>query len=237
MLVRVFRFFILIGLIAGCGTETKHGFTQNGERYIAETRNDIFHGVCSIYYNSGNLKSVGIYSNGLLQGLYRSFYDTSISIVQSISKMQNGENIDTTFYYSIDGWVKDYWVFNKNGDLTDCKIFYKKDSQDLDLNLLKVLMYPPKDTILVGEDYVVYATLGNREYNSVEGVLGDIVNKRYLLNNPKLPKANAVTVIIRISSDSIKKGENYFSGALVNLDSSIRDPLKVVCFEKSFYVK
>lgn len=93
-----------------------------------------------------------------------------------------------------------------------------------------------RDTISINEDFLFYATIGNRRYNSVEGVLGNI-DDRYLLTNPKLPKLNPVTVIIKIDKDSIKHGVNLYSGALVNLDSAERDPLLVFTFEGKFFAK
>lgn len=224
-------------MFLGCNKEKEVSYYENGKTsYIVEIENGKWNGKYISFYKSGNLETEANYLDGQVHGKTYIYYDSSEKIISQIVFYNHAMLKDTTFLFTKEGWMYEYQVFNDSGELIDYRKFYKADSQNTDYETMKPLFFSLRDTISKNEDFIAYATIGNRRYNSIEGVLGNI-NDRYLLKKPKLLKLNLVTVIIRIDKDSIDQGVNFFSGALVNLDSILRDPLVVVSFEGKFYVK
>jgi hypothetical protein len=165
------------------------------------------HGKSIIYYKNGNVRQENEYRDDLC--------------LASKDYTEDGYLEEIRTYDSL-GRVIDYYNYNKDGSRN-----FNRETKD-------PIFIREKDTISVGETYIANIRLGNRQYDNIEVIIGDISDPYIAKKNPPLPKKDSLTSILNIKADSA--GLHKISGIVIER-SATSDSLDVIQFTHRFYVK
>lgn len=165
------------------------------------------HGESIIYYRNGNIFQVNKYRNGVCR----------------ISKD-----------YTQDGYLEEIREYDSLERITDYYAYKQNGTRDFSREKKDPIFIPHRDTLVLGESYQALIRLGNRQYDNIEVVIGDIRDPYIAKKNDPLPKKDSLTSIINIKADSL--GLRKISGIVIER-SATSDSLDVIPFTHRFYVK
>lgn len=214
-------------------TRVKRGvsYHENGQlRHEVTLKNGLPEGLSVNYYPSGAIMSKAYWRNGKKHGPATSYYEDGKirqesyferGICQVATDYHNeGRKMQITYFDSLERYF-DYVRFQPNGERD-----YSPESK-------RVLFLPLKDTVRKGEEYVAAIRLGNRQFDWIEVILGDLDDPEMPLKNPPLPMKDSLTAIVRVKADST--GLRLLTGIVIER-SSQSDSLAVTAFEHKYFV-
>ncbi len=164
------------------------------------------HGRSVVYYENGNLYQENDYKDDVCQ-ISREY-------------TEDGNLIEMRVYDSL-GRIFDYYIYNKDGSRN-----FARETKD-------PIFIREKDTVNLGENYKAWIRLGNRQFNHVDVIIGDISDPKIVKKNLPLPKVDNLTSILSIKADSI--GLRGISGVVFER-STTSDSLDLIPFTHRFYV-
>ena len=226
--------FVLV-VLAACGDKKKMeiAYHENDQiEYEVPLIDGQRNGVLKEYYETGELKGFSTWSNGKLHGESKLFYKNG-SLMQ-VNHHNHGSRCCESKFYSESEILREVQYFDDEGRLFDYEKFTVEGVRSTNLKSKSAIVIVEKDTLDYGETFKGFIRLGNREFNSIEVVLGD-PSDRYILTNPKLPKADPLTGLLKIEETTT--GVNTIKGVVVERDSTEGAELVIVPFEYSFYVR
>lgn len=143
MFKKVSNIFILFcSILFSCDKEKEVSYYENGvTSYIVDIKNGQWNGKYISFYESGNLENEANYVDGKVHGKTYIYYDSLENILNQIVSYNHGKLKDTSFFFTKEGWVYEYQIFNDSGELIDYRKFYMADSQNTDYNSLKPLFF------------------------------------------------------------------------------------------------
>jgi hypothetical protein len=207
------------------------------------------------YYKNGQLKHQVILKNGKYDGLWIDYFENgSIHAKTDFEDgKKNGKNIiyyengnihqenkfkddklQVSKDYTEDGFLEEIRIYDSLKRVVDYYCYKKDGTRDFRREKKDPIFIPPGDTLILGQTYPTLIRLGNRQYDNIEVVIGDIEDPYIAKKNPPLPKKDSLTSIINIKADSL--GLRKISGIVIER-SATSDSLDVIPFTHRFYVK
>jgi hypothetical protein len=207
------------------------------------------------YYKTGQLKHEVILKKGKYDGLWIDYFEDGTIHAKTDWKdgKKNGKNI--IYYkngnvrqeneyrdniclasrdYTEDGFLEEIRIYDSLERVTDYYVYKKDGTRDFRRETKDPIFIPTGDTLVLGETYTAEIRLGNRQYDNIEVIIGDIDDPYIAKKNPPLPKKDSLTSIINIKADSL--GLRSISGIVIER-SATSDSLDVIPFTHRFYVK
>lgn len=201
------------------------------------------------YYKNGQLKHEVILKKGKYDGLGINYYESgkilsktywkdgkidkaSIFYYENGNIKQENEYRDGTVLrsknYTEEGLLEQITIWDSLGNIIDYNSYNKDGSR----KAKDPIFIPEGDTLILGETYPTLIRLGNRQYDNIEVVIGDIEDPDIAKKSPPLPKKDSLTSIINIKADSL--GLRKISGIVI--ERSYPDSIDVIPFTHRFYV-
>jgi len=235
------KFIFIIGLaLLGCGEREGTGDTR--QRAVS-------------YHTNGQLKHEVLLTDGKPDGIGINYFENGR--VQAITYWQNGKKHGPNKVYYQNGnlhqenmFIKDvrrditktYWETGGLMKLTELDslgrvigfYFYTPDgTRDFSHEKKDPIIVSDKDTITLGETYEAEVRLGNRQYPLVDVYIGEL-EKDIMKNNPRLPKKDSVTSILKVKPQTV--GDVEITGIVFEHDAKL-DSADFVAFTLRIYVK
>jgi hypothetical protein len=206
------------------------------------------------YYENGQLKHQVILKNGKYDGLWIDYFEngTVHAKTEYIAGKKNGKNIiyfengnlrqenefkedklQVSKDYTAGGSLEEIRIYDSLERVVDYSCYKENGSRDFRREKKDPIFIPVGDTLVLGETYPTLIRLGNRQYDNIEVIIGDIEDPLIAKQNPPLPKKDSLTSLIDIKADSL--GEREISGIIIER-SATSDSLDVIPFTHRFYV-
>ena len=220
--------------VLSCGNQDKEVVKYpNGEiKYEVTLKDGLREGKLTEYFVGGKVSAISNWKASKLEGESIVYYENGNINQQNFFK--GGVRCCESKFYLEGGILREIQYFNNTGQLIDYVKLNADGSKDLDINTRMVLFIGGVDTVNIGEFYEAKIRLGNRQYNSIEAILGDPKDK-FILTKEKLPKLDSITVLLRVKA--IKFGSNKIEGVVVDIDADDRSEMVIVPFNKNYYVR
>ncbi|GCC53434.1 hypothetical protein SanaruYs_36780 [Chryseotalea sanaruensis] len=183
------------------------------------------------YYENGKIMAKTDWKKGKLDGKKVFYYDNGR--IQQVSEYRIGIPLKVEDYTE-DGYLKQLTIYNSIGRVVDYYNYKKDGARDFTLGTKTPIFIPYKDTVDVGEDYILDIRLGNRQFSNVDVIIGDPEDPKIIKKNKALPKKDSLTSILVIKTDSV--GEREISGVVFERNQNW-DSLDVTPFIHRYYVR
>lgn len=188
-------------------------------------------GLGIVYFESGKVQSRTYWKEGKKHGKSITYYENG----KIRQENEYRENVcQTSKDYTEDGFLEEIRTYDSLGRIFDYYNFKKDGTRDFSRRKKDPIFIPRKDTVAVGEDYVADIRLGNRQYDNIEVIIGDIEDPYVAKKNPPLPRKDSLTSTLIIKPDSA--GLTEISGIVIER-SATSDSLDVIPFTHRFYVR
>lgn len=219
-------------LILRIFVEREVNYYDNGQlEHKVYIVNGKYEGQWTNYFENGIVRARTQWKNGMMNGLNTIYYKDGVVRQNNIYK----QNIcRQSKEYTENGELRKVTIFDSLGRIVDNYYFNKNGSRDFNRKTKDPIFIPEGDTLILGVSYYTEIRLGNRQFDNVEVIIGDIRDMYIAEKNKPLPKKDSLTSIITIRPDSI--GNNEFSGVIIER-SAISDSLDVIPFTHRFFVK
>lgn len=229
--------FLFIGiLILSCCTTDKEqrgvSYYKNGQlKHEVSLVNGKPEGLAVMYFESGNILSKTYWKNGKRHGTSVFYYENGNVEQESVFKE---DLYQITKAYTEDGFLKQIRVYDSLGRLFDFYKFKKDSSRDFGPRTKDLIFIPERDTVSKGEEFITEIRLGNRQFDSIDVIIGNIDDSTMIKKNPPLPKKDSLTAVLKIKADVA--GVMKITGILIER-SSTSDSLIVIPFVYPLFVK
>lgn len=188
-------------------------------------------GLGIIYYKSGKVKSRTYWKRGKKHGKSVHYYENGN--VQQETQYQNDIH-QLTKDYGEDGLLRKVRKYDSLGRLFDFCVFNKNGTRDFSRKTKDPIFITEDDTISVGQTFEAEVKLGNRQFDYIDVIIGDIDDPYLAVNTPPLPKKDSLTSILTIKGDS--PGLKRVSGILIER-SAVSDSVEVIPFIFPLFVE
>ncbi len=232
---------IIIIIVSTCH-DKEVGYFKNGKlKYSVPLKNNRREGQMREYSSDGSLLALADWKEGKQEGMATDFHSNGQR--SFVSKFLNGKIIDSSYYYNPKGELREIQIFSRQGKLID---FIKyKDKNVLDLSYRRAVFETEKDTININEYFNAKIRLGNRKYQKIKVITGEISKFNKYENDfvndttrKELENIDSLTAIIKLQGT--KRGINYIEGAIYDIyESKNKDTLiyRGIPFRHKYYVK
>lgn len=182
------------------------------------------------YYRSGAVMSKTYWKDGQRHGPSTFYYESGT--VRQERYFEKGICVRVTDYEEA-GNMTQITLFDSLGRFFDYFRFRPDGTRDFHPESKRALFLPVKDTIRKVEEYVAAVRLGNRQFDWIEVILGDLDDPKMPLKNQPLPMKDSLTAIVRVTPDST--GVHFITGVVIER-SSHSDSLAVTPFRHRYVV-
>lgn len=208
-------------------------YYENGQlKHQVILKNGKYDGLAIYYFESGKVQSKVYWKDGRKHGKSVIYFENGN--VRQENQYVEGTRCCISKDYTEDGFLEQITELDSSGRIVDYYSYKKDGSRDFSREKKDPIFIPEGDTLILGETYPTEIRLGNRQYDNIEVVIGDIQDPYIAKKNPPLPKKDSLTSIINITADSI--GLRRISGIVIER-SATSDSLDVIPFTHRFYVK
>lgn len=208
-------------------------FYENGAlKHEVILKNGKPEGLATTYYESGKVLSKVDWKEGKRHGKGVIYYENGN--VQQENEYVDGVRCCISRDYTENGTLAQVTILDSMGRIVDYYSYKKDGTRDFSREKKDPIFIPQGDTLILGETYPTLIRLGNRQYDNIEVIIGDIEDPYMAKKNPPLPKKDSLTSIINIKADSL--GLRKISGIVIER-SATSDSLDVIPFTHRFYVK
>lgn len=188
-------------------------------------------GLGIIYFESGKVQSRTYWKDGEKHGKSITYYENG-NVRQENEYRKN--MCLSSKDYTEDGFLEESRTYDSKGRIIDFYRYKKDGTRDFRRETKDPIFIPEVDTLILGETYPIEIRLGNRQYDNIDVIIGDLGDPYLAKKNPPLPKKDSLTSIINIKADSL--GLRKISGIVIER-SATSDSLDVIPFTHGFYVK
>lgn len=208
-------------------------YYENGQlKHQVILKNSKYEGLATYYFESGKIQSKVYWKDGKKHGKSVVYFENGN--VRQENQYVGGTRCCISKDYTQDGFLEQITELDSSGRIVDYYSYKKDGTRDFSWEKKDPIFIPQGDTLILGENYPSLIRLGNRQYDNIEVVIGNIEDPYIAKKNPPLPKKDSLTSIINIKADSL--GLRKISGIVIER-SATSDSLDVIPFTHRFYVK
>lgn len=223
-------------LIAGCTKDKEQrgiSYHKNGKlKHEVMLANGVPSGLGIIYFESGKIRSRTYWKDGKKHGQSVIYYENGN--VHQENQYVKGVRCCISKDYTEDGFLEQITKIDSVGQIIDYYSYKKDGTRNFAREKKDPIFIPQGDTLILGETYPTMIRLGNRQYDYIEVIIGDVNDPYIAKKNAPLPKKDSLTSIVNIKADSL--GLRKISGIVIER-SATSDSLDVIPFTHRFYVK
>lgn len=225
--------FVLASFITfSCNQQWEKQYYDSGELKLkVRVKDGLWNGESVEYYKSGETKITSRWKNGARDGKTEVYFESGV--LKQESYYSNGVICCEAKIYREDKTLHEVQVY-KDGEMVDFKKFNRDGKQNTDITSRKAIFNTKADTIYLGDYYYTEIRLGNRRFDSIKVISGNLEDKGIIEKAP-LPMKDSVTAIFRTKPE--KAGENFVEGVIIEINVNYPDSLLVIPFRQSYYVK
>ncbi|HYC83581.1 MAG TPA: hypothetical protein VEB86_00105 [Chryseosolibacter sp.] len=186
------------------------------------------------YFETGEVESKTYYAKGKRNGRSVIYYKNGKIRQDRVYK--DGTCL-TAKDFTEEGFLRQVTTYDSAGRIFDYFSYNPDGTRDFAPLTKKAIFIVSRDTIALGEKYLAYIRLGNRQFDKVDVVLGDISDSQIVQKNPRLPKVDSLTAMVSFVPDSI--GRNQITGVIFESSHSENSPdsMDVIPFKHYYYVE
>jgi antitoxin component YwqK of YwqJK toxin-antitoxin module len=188
-------------------------------------------GLALMYFESGKILSKTHWKNGKKHGASVFYYENGNVEQESVFKE---DLYQITKAYTEDGFLKQIRVYDSLGRLFDFYKYKKDGSRDFGPRTKDLIFIPERDTVSHGEEFTTEIRLGNRQFDNIEVIIGDIEDSTMIKDNPPLPKKDSLTSMLRIKAEA--SGVMKITGIVIER-SATSDSLDAIPFTYPLFVR
>jgi len=188
------------------------------------------HGRAKEYFPNGKIKAISNWKYGKLDGEEVIFLANGSR--RQVNEYKDGA-LSISWDYAKEGHVIEKRLYDSLGHIVDFFSYKSDGTRDFSFGKKDPIFIPPTDTFVLGMTYPTLIRLGNRQYDNIEVIIGDITDPDIARKNQPLSKKDSLTSILDITADSL--GLRKISGIVIER-SSTSDSVDVVPFTHRFYV-
>jgi len=202
---RINAFIIIVGtiILMSCSESIEIVYYDDGNVHVEIPIVDgKRNGKAIEYSKEGSVIAYAEWKNGLLNGKSVVYFNNGK--ISQENHFKDGIRCCNSNFYLEDGSLREVHTLDNEGSLIDYIKYNKDGSQDLDIETRNPIYISKSDTIIFGNKFSLKMRVGNREYNSVEGIIGN-PNDKYILYGKKLQKSDSITVLYETKDYGVGK--------------------------------